>query len=304
MTEIWILAALANPLIFSIVTLVDKRVLSGFGMPLPGFNLFVGGSQGIFGAIVLLSNAPSGVEFDVIVRAWSIGVLQGISLILMFWMLKREDPSRVIPAMQTTPIYVALGAWAIFGESLGALQWIAVFLAVSGSVLASVRIGAKSPNGRAGIQPVFLVLVISAFLMASSQLVTRSIVDDLSTLHIVSLRGTGLFAVMWAVFARPAALKGLGQFLKQPRRASLLIISEGFMPFTGHLLITFAIGKGPIALVSALGGTRPIFVFSLSVAGAWLAPGLIYEKFTRPDVALKLASATMVVAAVVIISAV
>ena len=286
------------------MTLVDKRVLSGFGMPLPGFNLFVGGSQGIFGAIVLLSNAPSGVEFDVIVRAWSIGVLQGISLIFMFWMLKREDPSRVIPAMQTTPIYVALLAWAIFGESLSALQWIAVFLAVSGSVLASVRIGAKSPNGRVGIQPVFLVLVISAFLMASSQLVTKSIVDDLSTLHIVSLRGTGLFAVMWAVFARPAALKGLGQFLKQPRLASLLIISEGFMPFTGHLLITFAIGKGPIALVSALGGTRPIFVFSLSVAGAWLAPSLIYEKFTRPDVALKLVSATMVVAAVVIISAV
>ncbi len=271
-------------------------------MPLPGFNLFVGGSQGLFGAIVLLSNAPSGIEFDVIVRAWSIGVLQGISLILMFWMLKREDPSRVIPAMQTTPIYVALLAWVIFGESLSTLQWAAVFLAVSGSVLASVQIGSNSPNGRAGIQPVFLVLVVSAFLMASSQLVTKSIIDDLSTLHIVSIRGTGLFAVMWVVFARPAALKGLGQFLKRPRRVPLLIFSEGIMPFTGHLLITYAIGKGPIALVSALGGARPIFVFSLSAAGAWLAPGLIYEKFTRSDVALKLASATMVVAAVVIIS--
>ena len=271
-------------------------------MPLPGFNLFVGGSQGLFGAIVLLSNAPSGIEFDVIVRAWSIGVLQGISLILMFWMLKREDPSRVIPAMQTTPIYVALLAWVIFGESLSTLQWAAVFLAVLGSVLASVQIGSNSPNGRAGIQPVFLVLVVSAFLMASSQLVTKSIIDDLSTLHIVSIRGTGLFAVMWVVFARPAALKGLGQFLKRPRRFALLIFSEGIMPFTGHLLITYAIGKGPIALVSALGGARPIFVFSLSATGAWLAPGLIYEKFTRSDVALKLASATMVVAAVVIIS--
>ncbi len=220
----------------------------------------------------------------------------------MFWMLKREDPSRVIPAMQTTPIYVALLAWAIFGESLNGWQWVAVFLAVSGSVLAAVQIGSKSLTGRAGIQPAFLVLVISAFLMASSQLVTKSIVDDLSTLHIVSLRGTGLFAVMWGVFARPAALRGLGHFLKQPRRAPLLIVSEGIMPFTGHLLITYAIGKGPIALVSALGGARPIFVFSLSAVGAWLAPSLIYEKFTRADMALKLASATMVVAAVVIIS--
>lgn len=300
--EIWILAALANPLIFSIVTLIDKRVLSGFGMPLPGFNLFVGGSQGIFGAIVLLSNAPSGVEFDVIVRAWSIGVLQGISLIIMFWMLKREDPTRVIPAMQTTPIFVALLAWAIFGESLGGLQWAAVFLAVAGSVLASVRIGSPSASGNVGFQPVFLLLAVSAALMASSQLVTKSIIDDLSTLHIVSLRGTGLFTLMWAVFARPAAVKGLGQFLKQPRRAPWLIFGEGIMPFAGHLLITFAIARGPVALVSALGGARPIFVFSLSAIGSWLAPGLIYEKFTRPDMALKLGSATMVVAAVVIIS--
>lgn len=300
--EIWILSALANPLIFSIVTLIDKRVLSGFGMPLPGFNLFVGGSQGIFGAIVLLSNAPSGVEFDVIVRAWSIGVLQGISLIIMFWMLKREDPTRVIPAMQTTPIFVALLAWAIFGESLGGLQWAAVFLAVAGSVLASVRIGSPSASGNVGFQPVFLLLAVSAALMASSQLVTKSIIDDLSTLHIVSLRGTGLFTLMWAVFARPAAVKGLGQFLKQPRRAPWLIFGEGIMPFAGHLLITFAIARGPVALVSALGGARPIFVFSLSAICSWLAPGLIYEKFTRPDMALKLGSATMVVAAVVIIS--
>ena len=271
-------------------------------MPLPSFNLFVGGSQGLFGAIVLLSNAPSGVEFDVIVRAWSIGVIQGLSLILMFWMLKREDPSRVIPAMQTTPIYVALLAMVIFGETLGALQWLAVLLAVVGSVLASVQIGSKSPNGKVGFQPVFLVLAVAAFLMASSQLVTKSIIDDLSTLHIVSIRGTGLFTVMWVVFARPAALKGLGQFLKQPRSAPWLIFAEGFRPFAGHLLITYAIGKGPVALVSALGGARPIFVFSLSAIGAWFAPGLIYEKFTRPDIALKLVSATMVVTAVVLIS--
>lgn len=277
-------------------------MLSGFGLALPSFNLFVGGSQGLFGAIVLVSSFPSGVEFEIIARAWSIGALQAVTLMFMFWMLKREDPSRVIPAMQTSPIYVALLAWAIFGESLSPIHWVAVLLAVGGSVLASVRVGSLTSNGKVGIQPVFLLLAVGALLMASSQLITKSIVDDLSTLHIVSIRGLGLFSVMWAVFARPAALKGLGQFLKQPGRAPWLIIAEGVMPFTGHLLITYAIGKGPIALVASLGGARPIFVFSLTAIGAWLAPSMIYEKFTRPDMALKLASALMVVAAVVIIS--
>jgi drug/metabolite transporter (DMT)-like permease len=277
-------------------------VLSGFGLGLPSFNLFVGGSQGLFGAVVLLFNFPVTVEFEIIAKAWSIGVLQAFTLIFMFWMLKREDPSRVIPAMQTSPIYVALLAWMIFGESLSTLQWTAVLLAVGGSIMASVRIGSLSPNGKVGFQPIFLLLAVGALLMASSQLITKSIVDDLSTLHIVSLRGIGLFTIMWAVFARPTALRGLGSFLKQPKRAPWLIIAEGIMPFNGHLLITYAIGKGPIALVSSLGGARPIFVFSMSALGAWLAPSLIYEKFTRPDMALKLVSASMVVAAVVIIS--
>jgi drug/metabolite transporter (DMT)-like permease len=277
-------------------------VLSGFGLGLPSFNLFVGGSQGLFGVVVLLFNFPVTVEFEIIAKAWSIGVLQAFTLIFMFWMLKREDPSRVIPAMQTSPIYVALLAWMIFGESLSTLQWTAVLLAVGGSIMASVRIGSLSPNGKVGFQPIFLLLAVGALLMASSQLITKSIVDDLSTLHIVSLRGIGLFTIMWAVFARPTALRGLGSFLKQPKRAPWLIIAEGIMPFNGHLLITYAIGKGPIALVSSLGGARPIFVFSMSALGAWLAPSLIYEKFTRPDMALKLVSASMVVVAVVIIS--
>lgn len=276
--------------------------MSGFGLGLPSFNLFVGGSQGLFGVVVLLFNFPVTVEFEIIAKAWSIGVLQAFTLIFMFWMLKREDPSRVIPAMQTSPIYVALLAWMIFGESLSTLQWIAVLLAVGGSIMASVRIGSLSPNGKVGFQPIFLLLAVGALLMASSQLITKSIVEDLSTLHIVSLRGIGLFTIMWAVFARPTALRGLGSFLKQPKRAPWLIIAEGIMPFNGHLLITYAIGKGPIALVSSLGGARPIFVFSMSALGAWLAPSLIYEKFTRPDMALKLVSASMVVAAVVIIS--
>ena len=274
----------------------------GFGLGLPSFNLFVGGSQGLFGLVVLVASFPVGVDFEIIAKALSICMLQAFTLIFMFWMLKREDPSRVIPAMQTSPIYVALLAWAIFGESLTPLQWTAVLLAVGGSVLASVRIGSLSSNGKVGFQPIFLLLAVGALLMASSQLITKSIIDDLSTIHIVSFRGIGLFTVMWIVFARPAALSGLGSFLRQPTRAPWLIIAEGVMPFNGHLLITYAIGKGPIALVSALGGARPIFVFSMTALGARFAPGLIYEKFTKADMALKLLSATMVVVAVVIIS--
>ena len=300
--EFWILAALANPLIFSVVTLIDKRILSGFGLGLPSFNLFVGGSQGILGASVLIFNFPSKISFEVITLAWSIGVLQAANMIFMFWMLKREDPSRVIPATQTSPIYVALLAWWIFGESLSLLQSAAVLLAVGGSVLASIQIDSASGKNNFIFQPLFLLLALGALLMASSQLITKSIVDDLSTLHIVSLRGLGLFTVMWIMFARPNTLRDLGSFLKQPKKSLWLITAEGIKPFNGHLLITYAIGNGPVALVSALGGARPIFIFTMTTLGARFAPSIIYERLTISSLLLKLLSASMVVVAVAIIS--
>ena len=68
------------------------------------------------------------------------------------------------------------------------------------------------------------------------------------------------------------------------------------MPFNGHLVITDAIGKGLITLVSALGGARPIFVFTMTAQGGDL------REIPKVDMALKLLSASMVVAAMVIIS--
>ncbi|MDA0232516.1 MAG: EamA family transporter [Chloroflexi bacterium] len=296
----WILPALLSPLLFSVVALIDKRILTEFRIPLPSFNLFVGASQGLIGTVVLLTAPGEGLEAITVASALGIGITQGVGLSIMLWMLKREDPSRVIPAMQTSPIFVALLAWPLFGESLGAIQWLAVVLAVSGGTLASF--GARSGGGSYGFSPIYLVLLISASLLAASQLLTKSITDDLATHQIVGFRGIGLFLVMWTLFARRSSLTGLRIFLSKPRQAPWLILSEGAMPFGGHLLITTAISRGPVGLVAAVQGSRPIFVFALSIIGSKFAPGYIFEKLTGRDLALKLASALLVVTAITLIS--
>ena len=296
----WILPALLSPLLFSVVALIDKRILAEFRIPLRSFNLFVGASQGFIGTIVLLAAPGNSLNAVTVMSALGIGITQGFGLSLMFWMLQREDPSRVIPAMQTSPIFVALLAWPIFGESLGGVQWLAVFLAVGGGTLASF--GARRGSGGYGFSPVYLLLLISALLMASSQLLTKSITDDLATHQIVGFRGIGLFTVMWILFARRNTVAGLGEFLRRRRQAPWLLLSEGVMPFGGHLLITTAIGRGPVGLVAAVTGSRPIFVFILSVILSRTAPGYIFEKLTGRDLALKLLSATLVVTAIVLIS--
>lgn len=297
----WILPALLSPLLFSVVALIDKRILSEFRIHLPSFNLFVGASQGIIGTVVLLVAPGDAITMVTVLSALGIGLTQGLALALMFWMLQREDPSRVVPAMQTTPIFVALLAWPLFGEALSILQWFAVVLAVAGGTLASFG-ARRGVGGSYGFSPIFLLLIISALLMAVSQLLTKSITDEMATHQIVGFRGLGLFATMWLLFARRSAIVGLGAFLSKPKQAPWLLLSEGVMPFGGHLLNTTAIGRGPVGLVAAVLGSRPIFVFGLTYLGTKLAPTYIFEKFTGRDLQIKLASAVLVVTAIAIIS--
>ena len=218
----------------------------------------------------------------------------------MFWMLRREDPSRVIPAMQTSPIFVALLAWPLFDESLGGLQWLAVFLAVGGAVLVSVNLSGKASGPL--FRPIFLLLIFSSLMTAVSQLLVKSTIDDLGITQIVALRGLGLFGTMWIIFARPAAVNGLVRFLRDPNRAPWLVLAEGFMPFAGHMLNVIAISLGPVALVAALFGTRPVWVFLGSLTLSKFAPRLVYEEFTRRELPVKFGAAAMMVAAITLIS--
>jgi len=296
----WIAPALASPLLFAFITLVDKQVLSGFNLGIRSFNLFVGTSQGLFSLAILLINPMPAVEVTVILGGLGVGLLHGIALTLMFWVLSKEDASRVVPVFQTSPIMVAIMASFVFDEALGPVQWVAVVLAVSGAVLASVRL--RGQGGGFRFQPIFGLLFIAAILFACSLLLTEKTTHDLSVFHTLALRGAGLFTAMALMFGRPAAVAELARFLSNPRRGAWLVLSEGALPFVGHILGTTAISRGPVSLVSALMGTRPIGVFLGSLLGARFASSFVYETFERSELPLKLISTAMVATAVVLIA--
>ena len=296
----WIAPALGSPVLFSVVTLVDKRVLTGFNIGIRSFNLFVGASQGLFSLAIVLINPLPSTEWTVILGGLGVGLLHGVSLSLMFWVLSREDASRVVPVSQISPIFVAVMAGFLFDEELGPAQWIAVLLAVGGAILVSVRL--DGPGRGIRFRPVFGLLAVSALLFAFALLLTEATTQELSVFHTLALRGAGLFAAMSIMFARPKAIGELGRFLANPRRGPWLVLSEGMLPFVGHILGITAISRGPVSLVSALMGTRPVCVFLGSLLGSRIAPRFVYESFDRSELPLKLASSVMVVTAIVLIT--
>ncbi len=296
----WIAPALGSPILFSVVTLVDKRVLTGFNIGIGSFCLFVGTSQGLFSLAIVLLNPLPPAAWTVILGGLGVGLLHGVSLSMMFWVLSREDASRVVPVSQITPIFVAVMAGFLFDEALGPVQWVAVLLAVGGAILVSVRFGGSGRGIR--FRPVFGLLVVSALLFAFSLLLTEATTKELSVFHTLALRGAGLFAAMSIMFARPKAVVELWRFLANPRRGPWLLLSEGLLPFVGHIMGITAVSRGPVSLVSALMGTRPVCVFLGSLLGSRIAPRFVYESFDRSELPLKLASSVMVVTAIVLIA--
>ena len=70
----------------------------------------------------------------------------------------------------------------------------------------------------------------------------------------------------------------------------------------GHILGITAVSRGPVSLVAALMGMRPVCVFLGSLLGSRVAPQYVYESFERSELVLKFASAVMVATAIVLIA--
>jgi len=296
----WLAPAIGSPATFSIVTFGDKAILSRFGLSSSSLTLFVGLNQALFGTVVLFFAPLNGIDVGDVLGGLGSGVFQGLGLILMFFMLKREEASRVIPVFQTSPIFVALLATAFLDDSISVIQWMAVLLAVVGAIAASTT--RSSVSGSFRPRPIFGVLILAAASVAVSQIFLEISTDEMSVWNTVTLRGWGMAGVMSIAFARRTNLQELGSFLMVPKHGGLLILTEGVLAVAASVQLIFAISRGPVSLVAAIFGTRPGFMFVLGLVGSKVYPSFFDEVFDRTEFLIKLAATTLIVTAIVLIA--
>ena len=80
------------------------------------------------------------------------------------------------------------------------------------------------------------------------------------------------------------------------------MLTESFGPFVGNLFLLTAIASGPVSLVSALLGTRPIWVLGATLLLGLFARQFISERIAGRDLVLKSVATITVVTGIVIIS--
>ena len=295
----WVLPAIASPLIYGLVTVGDKWILSNLKFRIESFNLFVATVQMSASIVILLFLGIPDAPIGAFVASFAGGALWGLALIIMFWALRREQMGRVVPVAQSSPVFAALLGVFILGEHLEWYGWIAILLVVGGAVLVSAEPKLLLSGG---FSKIYLAIMFSAALIGIAQFSLKIATDDLSLWHNMSIRGFGLFFTLGLPFLRASVVRDIGIFLSSRRTAIPLLITEGIAPIIGNAFLFLALANGPVSSVSALLGTRPVFVLITTLIFAPFAKRALAEKFSKADIITKVASTIAVVSGVAIIS--
>ena len=83
----WVLPAIASPLVYAVISLGDKWMLSNLKLRIESFNLFVVCTQLVTGGVVLAILGFPDSPLSSVGIAYAGGMLWGVGLILFFWAL-------------------------------------------------------------------------------------------------------------------------------------------------------------------------------------------------------------------------
>lgn len=266
---------------------------------LKSFLLPVGIILLIFGLIVFyLFPLPEGIDRLPILVAIAAGILRTAGVVITLYNLKKEEVSRVIPITYTYPVFVAIIAVPLLGESLGYLQWLAIIIVVAGAIIVSTE---KSPSGTTGsLSRPFLLLFVASLFFALADILSKYSLAYISFWNLYSLAIFGMSVVFLIISTRPGTIKQLRD-MKRRNSAMALLVFDEILALLGAVLQFWAMARGPVSLVSTITGTRPVFVAIYSIILSFVLPGFLIRRGTSEVMTLRLTAIAMIVGGVSII---
>ena len=298
----WVLLALGSALAFAVVSALDKVLIQRF-VPNPrAFIVLVGLIQFGLAAGVAPFAQFGGYGLDTTIISIASGFLAGIYLALMFWVMRMQDVSRVVPITSTHPIFVAILAQVFLGEIIHPWAWAGIFVTVGGAALMSFGpTTRRSERGRNQWIP-FALLMLSSLAFGLSQYLTKVVADDIDVWSLFVWRGLGLGAVCVGLMIRKSMFPDLVRAIRDPAAIGLTIFTEGILVLVAVILQLLAIYSGPVSLAVTVMAIRPLFVFILGILLSLGVSRVLDEPLEGRILAVKLAAIAMTVGGIIAVT--
>ena len=295
---IWVLYALGSAVTFSLVSTLDKILLQRYIPNSRVFIILVGFVQLLLALCVLPLASFTGYGADDAAIAIGSGLVTGAYLILLFWAIRLQDVSRVVPVASTYPIFIAVIAQFFLGEELGVLAWTGICVTVAGVGLMSFGPTARASDMGKGQTMVFALLVTASLLFGLSQIMSKVVADDMDVWTLLMWRMLGAAAVCIALLVRTQVVPDIMRALRNPSAVGLLLLTEGALVLVAMVFTLEAIYNGPVSLASTVMATRPLFVFGLGIVLSMGASNVLNEPLEGRILATKVLAIAMMVAGV------
>ena len=295
----WVSASLVSAALLAIVNVVDSHLIAKRLPSLQSYLLILGFLVLLISVLLIrLFPLSEDVGGRSLVMAILSGLLRGVSVYIMFYTLKREEVSMVIPIVNSYPILVALFAMPILGEFLSTSQWMAIFVVVLGVILASFRGDSASRITWSG--KILGLLLASSVFWALSEVAAKYALAEISPWQMYALSHFSIAFIFLIISIRPRILKELLHHEKR-NSALIIVLFNETIAIISVVLFYWAMEKGPVSLVSVVASTRPAFVFIYALVISRFSGFLLEQRATRGTSLLRWLAITMIVGGVAII---
>lgn len=313
---LWLSITIISYLLFAVVFLVDKYLLTG---PIgnPKVLTFYIGLMGALGILAVPFGIISPAPAVAIVTALATGAIRIWATYYYFRALQTSEASRIITAVNAVqPVISVCLAWIISrGAAVLEIKELAAFaLILAGSV---VIMAEKNIFSRSTLR----FSAISAFLFSLSFIGAKRVYEYFAALSlapaILNLDKGFASGFLWMGFG---SLLAALAFLLSPSARQVIFAkkreagagkiagvflanqSAGAMAF---ILQNYAVNLAPlafVAVINALAGVQYIFLFVFTVIISTYFPKILKEKTTLPIVIQKLAAIALIIAGLAIFS--
>lgn len=295
----WVTSAVLSAAILGMVHVIDSHLIS---KRMPSFKAYLL-VVGIFIFLVSITLAfffplPPSISVWPLSMAVLSGITRAASVIIMLYLMKKEEVSVVIPVANTYPIFVALIAIPTLNETMNSLQWVAIVIVVFGVLLTSVRLHAGTQITWLG-KPLIL-LTGSSILWAVSDVMTKYALDYMSTWNMYWISHLILPLAFFCVSFRPSVFREIMNF--QKRNSSLIMVSlNETIAVTALILFYWSVQRGSVSLVSAIYSSRPLFVFFYAAIISRFSNFLLEEQTSGSTLLLRFIAISLIVGGIIII---
>jgi hypothetical protein len=140
---------------------------------------------------------------------------------------------------------------------------------------------------------IFPIVILGTIIFATSQVINKEVVQNLPILESHGLRGIGVCFSLALPFSSISNLKKLKKYVFNFNSSKYIFLAESLIAPFAYISILIALINGPVSIVAAISGSRPIFiVFIYLILGICKVP--INETFNLNELFIKALSAILV----------